>query len=118
MAQQVKDLAFPLQDLRLLQWWGFNPWPRNFHMPWEQPKKKELGTCPKNIIWYIQLRLLQKHFNLSIFIKRKRNLEINSYSPSKYLLSAYDESVLSATKRLRSWSLGACRGGVGETINE
>ena len=27
----------------LLLWLRFNPWPRNFHIPWAQPKKKEKG---------------------------------------------------------------------------
>ena len=30
MVQWVKDLALSLQ------WRGFNPWPKNFHMPWAQ----------------------------------------------------------------------------------
>ena len=38
MAQQVKDPAMSLQQLRLLLWFGFDPWPGNFHMPWVQPK--------------------------------------------------------------------------------
>ena len=32
---QVKDPALSLQ------WYGFDPWPRNFHMPWVQPKTKK-----------------------------------------------------------------------------
>ena len=35
MAQQVKDPVLSLQQLR------FAPWPRNFHMPQAQPKKKK-----------------------------------------------------------------------------
>ena len=41
MAQRVKDLALALQRLRLLLWYGFDPWPRNFHMLWVWPKKKK-----------------------------------------------------------------------------
>ena len=41
MAQWVKDLALSLQWLGPLLWCGFNPWPRNFHMPWAWPKKKK-----------------------------------------------------------------------------
>ena len=26
-------------------WLGFNPWPRNFNMPWLQPKKKKFYLC-------------------------------------------------------------------------
>ena len=39
MAQQVKDLVLSLQWLRLLWWYRYHLWPRNFHMPWEWPKK-------------------------------------------------------------------------------
>ena len=38
--QWVKDLALSLQWLWVLLWLGFDPWPREFHMPWTQPKKK------------------------------------------------------------------------------
>ena len=41
MAQQVKDQALLLLWLGSLLWYGFNPWPGNFHMPWAQPKKKK-----------------------------------------------------------------------------
>ena len=37
----VKDLALSLLWFGLLLWHGFDPWPRNFHMPWERPKKKK-----------------------------------------------------------------------------
>ena len=46
MAQQVKDLVLSPQQLGLLLWCRFNPcprfdpWPRNFHMPWVWPKKE------------------------------------------------------------------------------
>ena len=30
-----------LQWLGLLLWHGFDPWPKNFHMPWLWPKKKK-----------------------------------------------------------------------------
>ena len=45
MAQQVKDPKLSLQWLKLLLWQGFDPWLRNFHMPWvpEKKKKKKLG---------------------------------------------------------------------------
>ena len=33
MAQQVKDLAFPLQRLRWLKWYSVHPCLGNFHMP-------------------------------------------------------------------------------------
>ena len=37
--QQVKHLVMSLLWLRLLLWYGFDPWPRDFHMLWVQPKK-------------------------------------------------------------------------------
>ena len=39
MAQWVKDLVPSLQQLGLLLWRRFNPWPKDFHMPQAQPKK-------------------------------------------------------------------------------
>ena len=39
MAQWVKDLALSLQQLRLLLWHRFDPWPRNFDVPQVWPKK-------------------------------------------------------------------------------
>ena len=36
---QDKDLALSLLWLRLLLWYGFDPWPGNVHMPWARPKK-------------------------------------------------------------------------------
>ena len=39
VAQWVKDLAFLLQQLRSLLSCGFDPWPRNIHMPGVHPKK-------------------------------------------------------------------------------
>ena len=39
--QQLKDLALSLLWLESLPWYGFDPWPWNFHMPQEQPKKKK-----------------------------------------------------------------------------
>ena len=39
MAQQIKDPALSLLWLGLLVWRGFDPWPRNFHMPWAEAKK-------------------------------------------------------------------------------
>ena len=39
----LKDPALPQLWLRLRSqlWLELNPWPRNFHMPWVQPKKKK-----------------------------------------------------------------------------
>ena len=41
MAQQVKDPVLSL--LRC----GLNPWPRNFHMAWVQPKKSKAESGEK-----------------------------------------------------------------------
>ena len=40
VAQWVKDPVLSLQELGSLQWHGFSPWHRNFHMPQVQQKKK------------------------------------------------------------------------------
>ena len=40
VVQQVKDPMSSLMWLRLLLWHRFDPCPRNFLMPWAQPKKK------------------------------------------------------------------------------
>ena len=40
VAHQVEDRALPLQPLRSLLWCGFSSWPRDFHMPSVQQKKK------------------------------------------------------------------------------
>ena len=39
MAKQVKGSALSRLWLGSLLWRGLNPWPRNFCMPWEEPKK-------------------------------------------------------------------------------
>ena len=40
-AQQLQDPMLSLQQLGLLVWLGFDPWPRNFRMPQARPKKKK-----------------------------------------------------------------------------
>ena len=42
MAQEVKYPVLSLQWLGLLGWYGFNPWPGNFCMPWVWPKKEDI----------------------------------------------------------------------------
>ena len=37
VVQWVKDLALPQLWYRWHPWLGFNPWPRNFHLPWVCP---------------------------------------------------------------------------------
>ena len=41
LAQWVKDLVLSLQQLELLPWHGFDPWPGNFHMPQTRPQKRQ-----------------------------------------------------------------------------
>ena len=41
VAQQIKDLALSLPWLWSLLWLRFDPWPRNFYMPWAWPKNKK-----------------------------------------------------------------------------
>ena len=41
MAQEVKVPVLSLQWLGLLLWCRFDPWSRNLHMLWVQPKKKK-----------------------------------------------------------------------------
>ena len=43
MTQWVKDLALLPQQLGLLLWSEFDPWPGNFRMLWAQPRKKNKG---------------------------------------------------------------------------
>ena len=69
--QRTMGWEFPgglmAKDLALLLWWHrFNPWPRNFYMPWAQPKqkiKKEQLWAENFVFWYSNLRqvtLIQK----------------------------------------------------------
>ena len=37
VVQWVKDLALPQLWYRWHPWLGFDPWPRNFHLPWVCP---------------------------------------------------------------------------------
>ena len=56
MTQQVKDCASSLQWLGSLPWHGFNPRPRNFHVPQMQPKKPwrvEKPRSPGHACWFI-----------------------------------------------------------------
>ena len=48
MAQQVKDPALSQQQLGLLLWRRFDPWPRKFHMPQAWPKEKK-GKLLKDV---------------------------------------------------------------------
>ena len=57
VVRRVKDhgttvTALSMQQPRPLLWHGFNPWPRNFHMPWwcqtEQNKTKAKESCAES----------------------------------------------------------------------
>ena len=48
VAQQVRNPALSLLQLGLLLWCGFDPWPRNFHMPWVQPKTERENDRGRN----------------------------------------------------------------------
>ena len=54
MAQQVKDPALSQQQLRSLLWRRYDPWPRNFHVAWVQPRRKKKW----DIAWVIHSWLL------------------------------------------------------------
>ena len=42
----IKELALPLLWLKLLLWWGFDPWSRDFGMPWVWLKRMgEIIAC-------------------------------------------------------------------------
>ena len=51
--QQVKDQMLSPQGLRSLLWCEFDPWPRNFHMLWEWPKKGEAINLNSNSFLFI-----------------------------------------------------------------
>ena len=65
MAQQVKNLAFSLQQLRLLRH-GFSPWPGNLHMLQAWQKKLNKVVILVNFMFCVILPgwLLQDYFPL------------------------------------------------------
>ena len=46
-------------------WCGFSPWPRNFHMPWLQPKKKKER---KNSLWACHISCSHRIKDLKLVI--------------------------------------------------
>ena len=46
LVQWVKDLALSLQQLCLLLWCGFDPWPGNFYMQQVLHKETKTNTKP------------------------------------------------------------------------
>ena len=59
MAQRVKDLVLSLQWLRSLLWHRFQPWPRNFHMPWAWPKRKKKSSVKRREEMFVSMWLLR-----------------------------------------------------------
>ena len=51
MAQRVEDVALLLLQLRLLLWFRFDPWSKNFHMLKVQPKKLTQINSFIRLIW-------------------------------------------------------------------
>ena len=47
-AQWVKDLELSLQQLRQLLWYGFDPWPGNFHTTQARQKTKQNNCINKS----------------------------------------------------------------------
>ena len=47
VVQQVKDPMLSLQQLGVLLWHGFDPWPGNLHMPQVWPNKVKQNTVKK-----------------------------------------------------------------------
>ena len=79
VAQWVKDPALSLQWLWLLLWHGFDPWPRNFHMPWAQPKKNlNYKDFKKDVVYiYICIYVLCTCINtMEYYLAIKKELNI------------------------------------------
>ena len=49
VAPWVEDLVLSLLQLGSLVWFGFNPWPKNFYMPWVWPKNNFLKVITKDV---------------------------------------------------------------------
>ena len=72
VSQQVKNPALSLLSLGLLLWHGFDPWSRNFCLPWAQPKKKKKKkqtplknfkfSCRK-VLWTVQSHFIFKEMS-------------------------------------------------------
>lgn len=74
VAQWVKDPAVLPQQPGSLLWCGFNPWPRNFHRPWAQPKKdldNNLSTTVKFICYMATATALLQKLHSELNLKNK-----------------------------------------------
>ena len=57
----LKDPAFPQLQCRTVMWLRFNPWPRNFHMPWCSHKIKNIYILsPPNLL----IKSLKEHYKI------------------------------------------------------
>ena len=78
VAQQVKDSALSLQQLRLLLWCGFHPWPGNFCMPQMWPKKRERERERNSSLHFLlfvhsslpKLLVMDSHLNSMVSMKK------------------------------------------------
>ena len=78
LVQWVKDLVLSMQQLGLLLWHKFDPWPRNFHMPqvWPKKKKKERKKGNVAVQWEKNNKKKRKKGNVkwSLHFSRKNAL--------------------------------------------
>ena len=51
----IKDPMLSLPCFRSLLWYGFDPWPGNFYVPWVQPKKKKKKRMMGAFKWKMQI---------------------------------------------------------------
>ena len=52
----LKDLVLLQPRLRSQLWLGSSPWPRNLHMLWVQPLKKEVYFVSRCEVWHVAVR--------------------------------------------------------------
>ena len=75
VAQQVKDPALSLKQLRSLLWCRFDPWPGNLHMPQAQPKRKKNGNSQN--MWILNTTFF------FLFLSPPRKSPIQELNPSQ-----------------------------------
>ena len=77
MAHQVKDRALSLQWLESLLGHGFDPWSRNFHVLWVQPKTKtkerKKTTCTTFIIYIKLVQSGYSHQEVTLWLFKKKS---------------------------------------------
>ena len=88
VVQWVKDLSLSLQWHGLLLGDGFDPWPRNFHMPQVQPKKQTSEDMP--------IRIFKFRVNISynsLQGKKKFFLLTNGYFASEWTTGTLETTI-------------------------